>query len=174
MVPCVVTILGLTSSNNSKKEVHLCASRNSTFLPGEIEWFIIKCIQKRLVSLQWEKQFENLIHSLKFGSTNLRKKEFVFHSVHIIMHRHHSFWILLSTVLGDISICHTWNLSLCNYLLLFLARKLMGIGVGGCIKWEIRLAYMDMFCSCKAWSCSCVYKQWWESAGLGSMLQPAW
>ena len=85
MVPCVVTILGLTSSNNSKKEVHLCASRNSTFLPGEIEWVIIKCIQKRLVSLQWEKQFENLIHSLKFGSTNLRKKEFVFHSVHIIM-----------------------------------------------------------------------------------------
>lgn len=131
-------------------------------------------MEKRLVKLQWEKQFKIHIQSLKFGSTDLReeKKNPCKLSLYAILftllcHRLHSFWVLPSTVLGDISICHTWNLSLWNYLLLFLAMKIMGMGVGGCIEWEMRLAYMDMFCSCKGWSCLCLYKQWWESAGLG-------
>lgn len=37
-------------------------------------------------------------------------------------------------LLGDISICHTWNLSLWNYLLLFLAMKMVGMG-GGRTSW---------------------------------------
>lgn len=84
----------------------------------------------------------------------------------VLCHRHHSFWALPSTVLGDISICHTWNLSLRNYLLLFLAMKIMGMWVGGLIEWEMRLAYMDMFCSCKGQSCSCLCKPWWGSVEL--------
>lgn len=81
----------------------------------------------------------------------------------VLCHRHHSFWALPSIVLDDISICHTWNLSRWNYLLLFLAMKIVGMG-GGRTYWvrnETCIYGHVLFC--KGRSCSCFCKLWWES-----------
>lgn len=85
----------------------------------------------------------------------------------VLCHRHHSFWALPSTALGDISICHTWNLSLWNYLLLFLAIKMVGIMGGGRTYWvrnETCIYGHVLFH--KGQSCSCFCKPWWESVEI--------